>query len=142
MSTLHILAVNLKRYRAKAGLTQAKLAEKAGLHRTYIGGIEQERINVSVKNLEKIASALEVEPSSLIFDGSSFIGCELEGDDDVTYAICSWEDGEMNAYPIEVKREDLTLQIVQGLVRQGLRGQELANAYDEISEEVLRLFFD
>jgi len=52
--------------RKRAGLTQEKLAEKSGLHRTYIAGIETGKRNVSVKSLEKIAKALNVKSSSLL----------------------------------------------------------------------------
>jgi len=52
--------------RKRAGLTQEKLAEKSGLHRTYIAGIETGKRNVSVKSLEKIAKALDVKSSSLL----------------------------------------------------------------------------
>ena len=51
------LAENMRAYRKDAGLTQGQLADACGLHRTYIGGIEQERINVSLNNITKIARA-------------------------------------------------------------------------------------
>lgn len=38
------------------------LAEKAGLHRTYIGAIEHGRHNVSLDNVVKIAGAFGVSP--------------------------------------------------------------------------------
>lgn len=40
--------------------TQEKLAEKAGLHVTYIGGIERGERNVSLKNLDRIAQAFHL----------------------------------------------------------------------------------
>ena len=41
-------------------LTQEELAEKADLHYTYIGGIERGEKNLSLKNIEKIANAFEI----------------------------------------------------------------------------------
>lgn len=137
MDIAQIVSANIKRYRAKEGLTQEKLAERAGLHRTYIGGIEQKRINVSIKNLEKIANALGVTPALLVFDSKSAAPKESES---VQYAICSWENGEMNAMPIEVKHEDLTVQVVHSLMKQGLAGEELAQAYDRLCSELEGLF--
>lgn len=66
MDILEVLSKNLRSYRKAAGLSQEQLANKANLHRTYIGGIEQRRINVSVKNLEKIARVLDIEAWRLI----------------------------------------------------------------------------
>ena len=63
---MHNLAVNIKRYRAQRDLSQEALAELAGLHRTYISLVERERRNISIENIEKIASALEVEAYFLL----------------------------------------------------------------------------
>lgn len=73
MSIQSTLASNMKKYRKRIGLSQEALAEKCGLHRTYIGGIEQERVNVSVKNIERIATALGVDPALLfVFENNAF----------------------------------------------------------------------
>ncbi|MGQ0793162.1 MAG: helix-turn-helix domain-containing protein [Deltaproteobacteria bacterium] len=46
--------------RARLGLSQEELASRAGVHRTYIGMIERAEKNITLKNIEKIAKALEV----------------------------------------------------------------------------------
>lgn len=51
--------------RLNAKISQEALAEKCGLHRTYVGGIERGERNVSLINIERIAIALGVEMSSL-----------------------------------------------------------------------------
>ncbi len=66
MDILKVLSNNLRRYRKAAGLSQEALANRADLHRTYIGGIEQGRINVSTRNLNKIATALDIEAWQLL----------------------------------------------------------------------------
>jgi transcriptional regulator with XRE-family HTH domain len=52
--------------RLRQGLTQEKLASKAGVHRTYIGMIERAEKNITLENVQKIAKALQVTPSDLL----------------------------------------------------------------------------
>jgi len=63
-----VIATNVRRYRKKAGLSQEKLAERAGLHRTYIGGVERGEYNVSAINIARIAQALDIEPFILLVE--------------------------------------------------------------------------
>jgi len=62
----HIIGQNIRFYRKKAGLSQEKLAEATGLHRTFIGGVERGDHNVSVVNITKIADLLGIEPFVLL----------------------------------------------------------------------------
>lgn len=66
MSLIHIFATNVRKYRNEKGLSQEALADLAGLHRTYISAIERERRNISIDNIENIASALDIEPYMLL----------------------------------------------------------------------------
>jgi len=56
---------NMRLIRKEKGLSQEALADIAGLHRTYIGAIERAEQNVSLDNINKIAKALKVKPSTL-----------------------------------------------------------------------------
>ena len=47
-------------YRAKKKLSQEKLAELANIHRTYIGQVECGKRNIALKNIEKLAKALNI----------------------------------------------------------------------------------
>lgn len=67
MTLLHIFAQNVYAYRAAKGISQEKLAELSGLHRTYISAIEREKRNISIDNIERIATALDIEPYKLLF---------------------------------------------------------------------------
>ena len=51
--------------RLKQGLSQESLADKAGLHRTYIGMVERAEKNITLINIQKIAKALNIEISEL-----------------------------------------------------------------------------
>lgn len=51
--------------RKEQNLSQEQLAELAGVHRTYIGMIERAEKNITLRNIEKIAIALNVEVKSL-----------------------------------------------------------------------------
>jgi transcriptional regulator with XRE-family HTH domain len=62
---LNKFGLRLKEIRKAKGLSQEQLAEKANLHRTYIGMIERAEKNITILNIEKIANALEVNINSL-----------------------------------------------------------------------------
>jgi len=56
-----IVALNIKQYRIKCGLTQAKLAERANASTQYIAMIELGRKFPSLELLERLAAALKVD---------------------------------------------------------------------------------
>jgi len=51
--------------RQELNLSQEELADKAGVHRTYIGMIERAEKNITLENIEKIAKALGKSIASL-----------------------------------------------------------------------------
>lgn len=55
----------IKQRRQEIGISQEVLAERAGLHRTYIGDIERGARNLSLENIEKLAKALQIPVSDL-----------------------------------------------------------------------------
>lgn len=61
-----VLAENIRNYRRSKHLSQEELAEKCGLHRTYIGSVERCERNVTLSTLEVLASALGVSVPELL----------------------------------------------------------------------------
>ena len=54
---LRIFASNVRKERQKLGISQEKLAELSGLHRTYIGAVERYEKNITLISAQKIANA-------------------------------------------------------------------------------------
>lgn len=49
--------------RKKRGLSQEEFADRANVHRTYIGMIERGEKNITLENIEKVAKALNLKLS-------------------------------------------------------------------------------
>lgn len=60
------LSKNIKELRRGLGWSQEELADRSGLHRTYIGAVERGERNVSLSSLELIAAALSVDVPRLL----------------------------------------------------------------------------
>ncbi len=65
---LEVFGRNVQRYRKARLISQEKLAELVGVHRTYVGMIERAEKNITLRNMEKIARALGVEIKDLLLN--------------------------------------------------------------------------
>lgn len=63
---LRIFASNVRKERQKLGISQEKLAELSGLHRTYIGAVERCEKNITLISAQKIANTLKLDLSYLL----------------------------------------------------------------------------
>ncbi len=63
-----LLADNVTRLRKNRAMSQERLAEKSGLHRTYVGSVERGERNVTLSTLEALADALSVSVTYLLTD--------------------------------------------------------------------------
>ena len=54
--------------RALLGLSQEKLAGRAGVHRTYIGMIERAEKNITLENIQKVCRALSIKIGDFFSD--------------------------------------------------------------------------
>lgn len=60
------LGQKIKERRLELNMTQAKLADKTGLDRTYISGLESGRRNPALRNLNRLATALKISIDQLM----------------------------------------------------------------------------
>ncbi len=61
MDVVKTFGTNVRKYRLELQMSQEKLAELCGLHRTYISDLERFRRNISLTNVQKIADALCID---------------------------------------------------------------------------------
>lgn len=61
----------VRELRRRQGLSQEDLADKCGLHRTYVGGIERGERNPSLRNIGRLADALGVAVRELFPESSA-----------------------------------------------------------------------
>jgi CheY-like chemotaxis protein len=60
-----LLGATIKTERSALGISQEELAERAGLHRTYVSDVERGARNPSIASIEKLAQALKLSVSAL-----------------------------------------------------------------------------
>ncbi|MFL9916908.1 helix-turn-helix transcriptional regulator [Paraburkholderia sediminicola] len=60
------VAENVWKLRTERGLSQEKLSDMCGFHRTYVSQVERSATNISLDNLQKLAYGLDVDPVALL----------------------------------------------------------------------------
>ncbi len=60
-----IFGTAVRSLREERGYSQEELAERAGLHRNYVGGVERGERNVALENIVRLAQALSVRTRDL-----------------------------------------------------------------------------
>ena len=63
---LNLFAENMRRVRLERELSQEALADLCDLDRTYISSVERKRRNLSIRNIQRIADALQVDVCVLL----------------------------------------------------------------------------
>jgi transcriptional regulator with XRE-family HTH domain len=66
MDLVKVLGANVRRVRSAKGLSQEQLALDAGMKRSYLSDLERGTRNPSVRALERLAHALDVEAGELL----------------------------------------------------------------------------
>ena len=59
------LGERIRRLRKQRGWTQVEMAEKVGLDRSFLADVERGKRNISILNLDAIASGLNISLSQL-----------------------------------------------------------------------------
>jgi transcriptional regulator with XRE-family HTH domain len=62
---LATFGARVRRQREDTGLSQEQLGFRAGLHPTYLSGIERGIRNLSVRKIVALAAALQIDPAEL-----------------------------------------------------------------------------
>ncbi len=62
----NIVAQNLRRLRQQRGWTQEELAGRTGVNRNYIGMIERQENSPTIEMIERLSTALKIEPMALL----------------------------------------------------------------------------
>lgn len=63
---VHAFGLGLTLERVKRGLTQDEFADLIGVHRTFAGQLERGQRGINIRELPRIARALDMEPADLI----------------------------------------------------------------------------
>lgn len=86
MSKLAVeIGQRIRNYRIGQKISQEELAEKCGLHATYIGQIERGEKNATIESISKIAAGLSVPMSTL------FEKLDSNGDCKPNYPLSAYE---------------------------------------------------
>ncbi|MDO4532230.1 MAG: helix-turn-helix domain-containing protein [Coriobacteriia bacterium] len=146
MGLIEVFATNVRRYRKAAGISQEVLAQKAGISCDRIGKIERDQGNATLNTVEGIAKAFRVDPVVLLLNDlrrpSAFSrGKAAEVDyPEYEYALVQWTDDGISVRPLDARYNDLTIQILIGLIERGYHGDKLVKAYQETYSEINRFF--
>ena len=62
-SILLAFGAAVRHYRKSKGFSQEAFADECGIDRSYMGGVERGERNIALVNVEKIITALEMQPS-------------------------------------------------------------------------------
>ncbi len=71
MDIRKVFGANIRSYRLAAGLSQEAVAERMGVDRAYVSGIERGRQNATLLTIWQAAQALRVRPADLLMEPDS-----------------------------------------------------------------------
>lgn len=125
----------IKQLRLQKGVTQQELASKTGINDANIRKYESGRQNPKLETIEKIALALDVSPSVLIFgEADPLAYALLNGSDEIVNAVTNgfpngnqMQQETIDAVKTELER--LRKDTITKYDKLNIAGQEKANGY-------------
>lgn len=69
-----VFGICVRKFRLETGLSQEKFALKISMDRTYYASVESGKRNISIENIQKIASGLGISLSKLFFTIENYKG--------------------------------------------------------------------
>ncbi len=77
----------------------------------------------------KISSKRQITIPAKIYEGAGF----------KDYALCTWTDKGMFLQPLDVDDEDVTVDILRYLIKEGYEGEDLIAQYQEMKKKIIPL---
>lgn len=126
----------VREWRGRRGLSQEELAERAGLHRTYVSDVERGFRNVSLESIDRLAAALEISVSQLFTRADAATGGTSPAEAGtgvqmvrILFVEDREEDAELTIYALREAKFANHIQLVrsgeaalEALFGEGLRG--------------------
>ena len=107
MSKLSVeIGQRIRSYRLHSGLNQEGLAEKCGLHPTYIGQVERGEKNATIESISKIAGGLNLSLSKLFENIGS-------GEDNENYPVQAYD----LVLSLPIDEQEKLLKIMQMIIQ-------------------------
>ena len=72
-----LLGTAIRTKRNELGISQEELADRAGLHRTYISDIERGARNLSLESIDKLAQALKISIGALFLSAGAAMSSDV-----------------------------------------------------------------
>ncbi len=134
---LGAIGKTIRKRREQLGISQTELAEKAGLHRTYINNIEGGSKNISIDSLKGIADALNTKISELLSSAE-----ESSEDSGQPIKILLVEDNPADVFMFKRCVKQSSLPTAVEVLDNGKKAQEKLDRYkDTPSDELPDIVF-
>ncbi len=99
--------------RKHLGISQEQLAERAGLHRTYVADVERGARNLSLASIEKLAHALDVSIPALFSQTGSVVSAGVDGVVDILLVEDDPDDVELTLKSFKTANLTNRVHVVQ-----------------------------